>query len=128
MRQSRSRGTRRRISNNAETSSFSLSSLLRGEAEAKTRRFCIVTNSSSRAARPALPHAHRRLVAGSTGYDLDECNANEREAPNMKWMLAMLVFVPVSTYFHLTHANPVIVFITACLAVIPLAGFMGHAT
>jgi Ca2+:H+ antiporter len=46
----------------------------------------------------------------------------------MKWMLAMLVFVPVSTFFHLTHANPVIVFITACLAVIPLAGFMGHAT
>jgi Ca2+:H+ antiporter len=46
----------------------------------------------------------------------------------MKWMLAMLVFVPISTVLHLTHANPVLVFTTACLAVVPLAGYMGHAT
>lgn len=46
----------------------------------------------------------------------------------MKWMLAMLVFVPISTILHLTHSNAVLVFVTACLAVIPLAGFMGHAT
>lgn len=46
----------------------------------------------------------------------------------MKWMLAMLVFIPISTYLSLTHASPSLIFITSALAVIPLAGFMGHAT
>lgn len=46
----------------------------------------------------------------------------------MKWMLAMLVFIPISTALYLAHVNPVWVFVTSCLAIIPLAGFMGHAT
>ncbi|HXG24410.1 MAG TPA: calcium/proton exchanger [Chthonomonadales bacterium] len=46
----------------------------------------------------------------------------------MKWLLAMSVFVPISVILSFTHAQPVLVFITASLAIIPLAGFMGIAT
>jgi len=46
----------------------------------------------------------------------------------MKWLLAMLVFVPTSVILNLVHAHPVLVFVTASLAIIPLAGFMGIAT
>ena len=40
----------------------------------------------------------------------------------------LLVFVPVSMWLGLTHAAPVWVFVSACLAILPLAGFMGEAT
>jgi Ca2+:H+ antiporter len=40
----------------------------------------------------------------------------------------LLVFVPISLYLELTHGSPVAIFVTACLAVLPLAGLMGHAT
>ena len=40
----------------------------------------------------------------------------------------LLVFVPISIGLGLTHAAPVWVFLTACLAILPLAGFMGEAT
>ncbi len=36
--------------------------------------------------------------------------------------------VPIAIWLHLTHADPLVVFITACLAVLPLAGLMGRAT
>jgi Ca2+:H+ antiporter len=39
-----------------------------------------------------------------------------------------LVFVPVSAYLALSHASPTWVFLTACLAILPLAGLMGEAT
>jgi Ca2+:H+ antiporter len=41
---------------------------------------------------------------------------------------ALLVFVPISLGLGLTHSAPVWVFVTACLAIIPLAGLMGEAT
>ena len=41
----------------------------------------------------------------------------------------LLVFVPVALPAeYLFHAGPVAVFALSCLAVIPLAGVMGHAT
>src|SRR4051794_7358282 len=40
----------------------------------------------------------------------------------------LLVFVPISVVLELSHASPLAVFITACLAIIPLAGLMGTAT
>lgn len=46
----------------------------------------------------------------------------------MKWMYAMLVFVPISIGLNFAHVNPVLVFITSALAIVPLAGIMGHAT
>ena len=40
----------------------------------------------------------------------------------------LLVFVPVAIVLELQHASPTVIFIVSCLAVIPLAGLMGHAT
>jgi len=40
----------------------------------------------------------------------------------------LLVFVPVSIYMHHTHVDDLWIFIASCLAIIPLAGLMGHAT
>ena len=45
------------------------------------------------------------------------------------WLNALLVFVPVAIVAeYVLHASPVVVFVVSCLAVIPLAGLMGHAT
>lgn len=41
---------------------------------------------------------------------------------------SLLVFVPVSTILELMHADPVWIFITSAVAIIPLAGLMGKAT
>lgn len=43
-------------------------------------------------------------------------------------LMLMLVFVPVSIAAEVTHADPVLIFATAALAIIPLAGLMGKAT
>jgi Ca2+:H+ antiporter len=41
----------------------------------------------------------------------------------------LLVFVPVALALeHLAHASPVLVFVASSLAIVPLAGVMGHAT
>src|SRR5438034_11078268 len=40
----------------------------------------------------------------------------------------LLLFVPVSLYLGLTHASPTWVFLSSCLAIVPLAGLMGEAT
>jgi Ca2+:H+ antiporter len=40
----------------------------------------------------------------------------------------LLVFVPISVVLEVSHSPPLAVFITACLAIIPLAGLMGTAT
>jgi Ca2+:H+ antiporter len=41
---------------------------------------------------------------------------------------ALLVFVPISVAGHFLHWSPLTVFVTACLAVLPLAAWMGTAT
>lgn len=41
---------------------------------------------------------------------------------------SLLVFVPVSIVLHYAHANPLVIFLFASLAIIPLAGLMGRAT
>ncbi|MDE2126135.1 MAG: calcium/proton exchanger [Armatimonadetes bacterium] len=46
----------------------------------------------------------------------------------MRLMAVMLVFVPISLALHVLNAPAPWVFATACLAVIPLAGFLGRAT
>ena len=46
----------------------------------------------------------------------------------MNLLAALLVFIPISTALHFLHVGETWVFLTACLAVIPLAGYMGHAT
>lgn len=41
---------------------------------------------------------------------------------------ALLVFIPLSIAGHFLHWDPVVVFLTAGLAIVPLASFMGTAT
>ncbi len=52
-------------------------------------------------------------------------NAKSLLKPSLDWLL---VFVPVAAFFKITGGNPTALFITACLAIIPLAGWMGRAT
>lgn len=40
----------------------------------------------------------------------------------------LLIAVPVAVVLELQHANPVAIFVTSCIAIIPLAGLMGKAT
>ena len=45
------------------------------------------------------------------------------------WLNVLLVFVPIAFVAeYVVHASEVTIFVVACLAVIPLAGLMGHAT
>jgi len=45
------------------------------------------------------------------------------------WLNVLLVFVPIAFVAeYLVHASATTIFVVACLAVIPLAGLMGHAT
>ncbi len=39
-----------------------------------------------------------------------------------------LVFLPLAFLLEWMHANPVLIFLTSCLAIIPLAGWMGKST
>ena len=44
-------------------------------------------------------------------------------------LMSLLVFAPVSLILeHVMHASGMVIFITSCLAIIPLAGLMGRAT
>ncbi len=45
--------------------------------------------------------------------------------PKLAWLL---VFVPVAVVLELTHADPVMIFAVSALAILPLAGQIGHAT
>src|SRR5437660_4877968 len=46
----------------------------------------------------------------------------------MKWLIAMLVFIPVSVALNFMPVSPALVFVFSALAIVPLAGLMGHAT
>ena len=46
----------------------------------------------------------------------------------MKFLRYLLLLVPVSIVFEFMHLSPTLIFITSCLAIIPLAGLMGEAT
>ena len=49
--------------------------------------------------------------------------------PKISWTrMLFLLAVPVSIGLNYAHASPLLVFVTACLGVLPLAGFMGEAT
>lgn len=46
----------------------------------------------------------------------------------MRWLWIMLIFVPISILMYLLKVSPNLMFIASCLAIIPLAGVLGHAT
>ena len=45
--------------------------------------------------------------------------------PKLEWLL---VFVPVALVLEFTHGNHTAIFVTSALAILPLAGLIGHAT
>ena len=44
------------------------------------------------------------------------------------WMLLLLLAIPASVVFRWMDASPLLVFVTSCIGVLPLAGLMGQAT
>lgn len=48
--------------------------------------------------------------------------------PIFTWRNVLLLAVPASIVMNYAHASPTLIFGVACLAVIPLAGYMGEAT
>lgn len=46
----------------------------------------------------------------------------------MKYLKYLLILIPVSIVFEVMKLSPTLVFVTAALAIIPLAGLMGEAT
>jgi Ca2+:H+ antiporter len=45
-----------------------------------------------------------------------------------RWLYALLVFAPLAVIARALGAPPLLVFVTACLGIVPLAGLIGHAT
>lgn len=46
----------------------------------------------------------------------------------MKYLYALLIFAPVAIIADRMHVAPIVVFLLACLAILPLSGVLGHAT
>jgi Ca2+:H+ antiporter len=46
----------------------------------------------------------------------------------VKWLNVLLVFLPIAAFLEYTGGNPTLIFISAALAILPLAGIMGQAT
>ena len=46
----------------------------------------------------------------------------------MKILAILLLFVPAAIAAELMHASPVVVFVLSALAIVPLSGYLGHAT
>ena len=45
--------------------------------------------------------------------------------PRLEWLL---VFVPVAFVLEIVHGDPIAIFLTSAVAILPLAGLIGHAT
>ena len=46
----------------------------------------------------------------------------------MKWFNLLLIFLPTAVVLEITGGNPTLIFVSAALAILPLAGIMGQAT
>lgn len=49
-------------------------------------------------------------------------------ARQMKFLYALLAFVPIAVIAELAHLPPLVIFATSALAILPLSGLLGHAT
>jgi Ca2+:H+ antiporter len=73
--------------------------------------------------RPSAPLPERRLPP--------HLEARKRRDPSprkLHWVLLLLLAIPASVVLRLQHAAPLLVFVTSCLGVLPLASLMGRAT
>ncbi|MCP2013551.1 Ca2+:H+ antiporter [Deinococcus sp. HSC-46F16] len=46
----------------------------------------------------------------------------------MKWLNVLLIFLPVAAFLEFSGGSPTLTFLSAALAILPLAGLMGQAT
>jgi len=46
----------------------------------------------------------------------------------MKYLMALLIFVPLAAGAELMHASPLLIFSLSAAAIVPLSGILGHAT
>jgi Ca2+:H+ antiporter len=46
----------------------------------------------------------------------------------VNYLNPLLLAIPISIFLHLSGNSPVLIFIAACLSIIPLSGYMGKAT
>lgn len=46
----------------------------------------------------------------------------------MKWLRYLLVFLPIAFLAEFVLHNPILIFVSCCIALIPLAGYLGEAT
>ncbi len=78
---------------------------------------------------PVAPARTQRIVEEPEERDLRPLRI-ARPLPNrpFPWSLLLLAAVPASVVLRLMNAPDVWVFVTACVAVLPLAGLMGDAT
>lgn len=71
-------------------------------------------------------------AVGNLLRDRSHLLAGQESPPSVKWgeriLMAMLVFVPLAAWLHFSTHRYVLTFVVCCLAIIPLAGYMGKAT
>ena len=78
----------------------------------------------SRDAEPPRPSAAPPAPAPSGGPRIAPVHD-----PFLTWRKLPLLAIPLSLYLaFVAHADPMLVFVTSCVSVLPLAGYMGEAT
>jgi Ca2+:H+ antiporter len=80
---------------------------------------------------PAGPDVIRGQTSARAPVDRPSKTIPARPKParrRIPWRVLLLLAVPVSVGLSLAHAAPILVFATACLAVLPLASYMGEST
>ena len=96
--------------------------------------------------RPSRPRdADRQAVRAAAGAEIEAASRAARAVREQRpkgggagggfrpgvgllWRTALLLCVPLSWYLNWSHASPTLVFVVACLGVLPLAGWMGEST
>jgi Ca2+:H+ antiporter len=81
---------------------------------------------SAVAPRPVQPAGEEPLEPRRPLPHLERAAARRRAGVSWKYLL--LLAVPISIALSFLHASPVLVFVAACAAILPLAGLMGEAT
>jgi Ca2+:H+ antiporter len=111
-------------------------------ADADRVRAAVGGSGPTRARTAAVPEregTHPPPARGASGRaNVDSPNPGRSPAPHLTpragrkpvpWRLVLLLAVPISIVLgYVVHAPAVWVFLTACLGVLPLAGYMGEST
>jgi Ca2+:H+ antiporter len=85
--------------------------------------------TSPAAVRAALENAGTPRTPAPSERPVDVAHGGKRRGARFSWREILLLAVPVSMVLgYVVHAPAVWIFSTACLGVLPLAGYMGEAT